>query len=841
MSAASPHLNLILLSFSLSLLAITWLRNLFRKPPPEETTQSLISDAPETQSQPSPVTTEVVPQGVSIGTLLNGRYSIKGELGSGGFGIVYLAEDRNAMNKPVVIKCLLDKSNEEKNFAWYEKKFKQEQEALVRIKHPNVVEVTEIGQAPNGKPFFVMEYVEGESLHRIITGTAIDLNRIAEIMEQACKAVSAAHDKGVLHCDLKPANIMLQNLSGGEEHVKVIDFGIAKITNSQFALANDLTKPAGTLPYMAPEQHMGKVSKVSDIYALGMIAYQMATGLPPINSGSLVFEDYDVRLKIAESQLMNMRDDLPEAARECILKALARNPEDRYQEAREFGSELAHALRGESPAKKPEQMRVALLYKRNAEPDNSILLMLEAELRARGYKVFVDRHLAIGMEWAKEIERQIRQSDAVIALLSAASVTSEMLSYEIETAHKAAQEHQGKPRILPVRINYKEPLTDALGSILEPLQYAFWKSDGDNQRLVKDLIASLESSVDYQPTKPLKISEAVVGAVPLDSEFYIVRPTDEDFLSAMARRDSIVLVKGARQMGKTSLLARGLREARKRGTQVVITDFQKLNAQHLQSSETFFKTLGQMIARQLKIDVLPQQVWDNNEGANLNFEGYIKHEILGRLNAPLVWGMDEVDRLFSCDFASEVFGLFRSWHNERQLDPDGPWQHLTLAIVYATEAHLFITDLNQSPFNVGTRLTLSDFTLAQVEELNQRYGKPLKNRDEAQRFYHLLGGQPYLVRRGLQEIAIHRLSFAEFEKTADRDEGAFGDHLRRLLVLLAQDAVLSDAIRGLLQQQARPPSEVFYRLRSAGILKGDAAQEAAPRCKLYADYFARHL
>src|SRR5204863_6992379 len=105
----------------------------------------------------------------------------------------------------------------------------------------------------------------------------------------------------------------------------------------------------------------------------------------------------------------------------------------------------------------------------------------------------------------------------------------------------------------------------------------------------------------------------------------------------------------------------------------------------------------------------------------LNFRLYMRREVLGRLETHLVWGLDEVDRLFSCPFASEVFGLFRSWHNERALDPAGPWSRLTLAMSYATEAHLFITDLNQSPFNVGTALALRDFTAEQVGELNQRY------------------------------------------------------------------------------------------------------------------------
>src|SRR4029434_1802258 len=116
-----------------------------------------------------------------------------------------------------------------------------------------------------------------------------------------------------------------------------------------------------------------------------------------------------------------------------------------------------------------------------------------------------------------------------------------------------------------------------------------------------------------------------------------------------------------------------------------------------------------------------EQVWNPHLGPSSNFERYLRREALAEAAPPLVWGLDEVDRLSTCDFGSGVFGLFRSWHNKRALDPQGPWQQLTLAIAYATEAHLFITDLNQSPFNVGTRLALEDFNFEQVAELNRRY------------------------------------------------------------------------------------------------------------------------
>jgi hypothetical protein len=428
----------------------------------------------------------------------------------------------------------------------------------------------------------------------------------------------------------------------------------------------------------------------------------------------------------------------------------------------------------------------------------------------------------------------------VVALLSEASVRSEMLEYEILTAHEAAQLQNGKPRILPVRLGFTGRLSDALAPILDPLHYTVWNGPQDNIRLVEELVSALLAPVPAPPPAPNVELESVGGAVPIDSRFYIARPVDAAFLTAIERRDSIVLVKGARQMGKTSLLARGLQRARDTGSKVVYTDLQALNAARFASADTLLFALATSMARKLGIASFGRERWDAELGANMNMDAFLE-DVLSTFEEPLVWGLDEVDRLFAYDFGSEIFGLFRSWHNRRAAEPGGPWSRLTLAIAYATEAHLFITDLNQSPFNVGTRLTVEDFSPDQTAELNQRYGTPLRSVAEVARFHRLVGGHPYLVRRGLDEMVTRGLDIAALEADADRDEGLFGDHLRRLLVSLSRDPELTAVMRSVLRGAPCPNSESFYRLRSAGVIVGESARDARIRCNLYALYLSRHL
>ncbi len=344
---------------------------------------------------------------------------------------------------------------------------------------------------------------------------------------------------------------------------------------------------------------------------------------------------------------------------------------------------------------------VALLYKPNVQPDGNVLKTLESRLRSLGHEVFVDNQEKISSAWAKAIEEPIRRADAVVAIVSPESLRSEMLEYEVETAQDQFI-NTGKPVLLPVKIGSDDELGGTIASILEPLHFFTWTGPADDEKLVAELLSAITEPLK-QPSGEVKL-ESVGGAVPPDSPFYVRRQCDEEFLQALDAHESILLVKGARQIGKTSLLAQGTKRARDTGSRVVVTDFQKFNTAQMSSDETFYRLLAATLARQLKFEYNFTANWDAIFGTNLNMENFLR-DLVDDSEEPLVWFMDEVDKLFTAPFASDFFGLVRSWHNSRSTEPDGPWRKLTVVIAYATEAHLFIQDLNQSPFTWGVGST----------------------------------------------------------------------------------------------------------------------------------------
>jgi serine/threonine protein kinase len=282
-----------------------------------------------------------LPPAELAGLTVDHRYLIQKELGQGGVGAVYLAFDRKLHDKRVVIKVLLDKSLQN---SWVVQKFQQETEALARVDHPGVVGILDSGELSDGKPYLVMQYIDGVTLRSLIRPEGVPLEQAAAMIKQIGRALSAAHDKGIYHRDLKPENIMLQQLGAGEEQVKIIDFGIAKLKDSTVAASTATGATAGTVSYMAPEQLSGRpVSATMDIYAMGAIAYELVTGRKPFNpeTGFELLEMQRAGVRIKPSDL---RPSISEEAGRLILRALSFNPADRFQNAREFGDTLAREL-----------------------------------------------------------------------------------------------------------------------------------------------------------------------------------------------------------------------------------------------------------------------------------------------------------------------------------------------------------------------------------------------------------------------------------------------------------------------------------------------------------------
>lgn len=504
-------------------------------------------------------------------------------------------------------------------------------------------------------------------------------------------------------------------------------------------------------------------------------------------------------------------------------------------------SHVRSAAPSSAPPPKPKaekSMRLVVVYKRNAQPDDQVLAMLEHTLETDGHDVFIDRHLKIGVEWAKAIEEKIRAADAVIAIVSDSAMGSEMLEYEIETAY---DEHRkrGKPYLLPIRVGADKKVEGPIGVYINGLNFSVWQGPRDNERVADEIRRAIAE--EPKPEATDRQLEPVGGAVPPDSPFYTERMSDVEFTKAVRANESIILVKGPRQMGKTSLIGRGAKLVRELGWRQVSTDFQKLSTSQMASDDSFYKLLAATLARQLKFKYDFAEEWMDVFGANMNMDNFVR-ALLDAADEPLVWFMDEGDKLFGVPFASDFFGLVRSWHNSRATEPDGPWSRFTVVIGYATEAHLFIQDLNQSPFNVGRQIPLQPFNVDQLWDLNERYGTPVKQRADAEALHNLVGGQPFLTRRALDVLARGQMDFSTLMATAGRDDGAFGDHLKRILISVTQLPSVHDALReSLTHPDMTTQTDGFQRLLASGVLKQTSDNRVVLACELYRRYLGAHV
>lgn len=476
---------------------------------------------------------------------------------------------------------------------------------------------------------------------------------------------------------------------------------------------------------------------------------------------------------------------------------------------------------------------VAVVHATQDLSDSGRARELEAALEKRGYRLRHAPDLPISTEWARQVSEQIRSADLVLVLASRAGAASEMVMHQVGVARSETR-GTGGPRL--VGILCEEIESTPLFQLLSTGATLNWPEGG-----VEPLVEQLSAGRGWMSDEERRALAPPTGVLPLDSPVYITRECDQILRQSIRRSDSLIRIRGARQMGKTSLLARGLDEARQHGMRVVLTDLQVLNNSHFEDADTFLRSLARWIGRQLPHRPAPEEIWDPLNGPNANFRDFMLESVLGELAEPLVWALDEVDRLFPTPFGAEVFGVLRAWHNERALDPSLPWRNLSIVLSYATEAQLFIADLNQSPFNVGTRIPMGDFTLSEVQELNRAYASPAGSGEDIDRLYTLLGGHPYLTNRALHELAVRRMHLPVLLAEMQHENGLFGDHLRRLLTVLAQAPESEAAVREVLRSGRCPSRELFQRLWSGGVLAGNDQSDCRLRCVLYEEYLRRHL
>lgn len=274
---------------------------------------------------------------IEIGSKLNGRYEIIGNIGSGGMAHVFLARDL-ILDREVAVKVLrFDFQNDQTAI----RRFQREALAATELVHPNIVSVYDVGE-DNGLQYLVMEFVRGMDLKRYIqTHFPIPFGKVVDIMDQILSAVALAHEHRIIHRDLKPQNVLIDE----DGVVKITDFGIA-IALSETSITQTNTM-LGSVHYLSPEQARGSMAtKQSDIYAMGIILYEMLTGQVPFDGESAV----TIALKHFQEELPEIRDfnsNTPQSLENVVLHATAKDPLNRYQTAEEMQDDLRTALNPE--------------------------------------------------------------------------------------------------------------------------------------------------------------------------------------------------------------------------------------------------------------------------------------------------------------------------------------------------------------------------------------------------------------------------------------------------------------------------------------------------------------
>ncbi|HYL87231.1 MAG TPA: serine/threonine-protein kinase [Burkholderiales bacterium] len=273
-----------------------------------------------------------------------GRYQVRGVLGKGAMGLVYDGHD-SQLDRRVAIKTILTRNLDEATAKHYEMRFRREVRAVARLNHPNIVQVYDFG-TEGELAYIVMEYIQGRELKDMLDAKeGLELGKIFHLMAELLDALHFAHEAGVIHRDVKPANVMID----AKGHAKLADFGVARVTETEGDQGEATRAGAmvGTPSYMSPEQIQGQtIDRRTDIFSAGILFYQLLTGHKPFEGTGM-----GLAMKIVQNDPVPPTKlvQIPPVIDSVVSRALAKEPDRRYQTARAFAEDLKLILEGKPP------------------------------------------------------------------------------------------------------------------------------------------------------------------------------------------------------------------------------------------------------------------------------------------------------------------------------------------------------------------------------------------------------------------------------------------------------------------------------------------------------------
>lgn len=848
-----------------------------------------------------------------IGKVLGGRYQVIRVLGAGNFGQTFLAED---IHRPVRAKCVVKYLRPARTDASFlplaRSLFQREAQTLERLGNHDQIPRLLAYFDEDAEFYLVQDFIEGHVLRmELPPGCSWSEANVIDLLRDGLKILQFVHKCGVIHRDIKPDNLIRRQQ---DQKLVLIDFGAVKQMRASIAggtLTGNTavnTIAIGTPGYMPPEQAQGRPRPCSDLYALGMIGIQALSGENPLQLPQDAYGcwQWKPQTKVSDRlvQILNrlVHPSVFEryATADEVLAALepVETTPPLWQRLGRFlrtpvqdlwvNTDVSEAA---TPLTPTPELTISELPETSEEPpqaktvgryvfishssegsDRQIAEAFFAALTEVGHHPFMaSESIRMGEGWAQRIDRELKQCDFFLLLLSQDAAQSEMVLEEVRTVRSLqSQRPDHRPFILPVRVNFPLdlPLNYELRGYLHRLQQRFWRSSADTAALVEEVLAMVNAthapslpstdnpsfpttggastpkpgtlSVDGPPV-PVAEPELPEGQVEVASAFYIERPPIENRCrETLLQPGSLIRIKAPRQMGKTSLMARLLYRGHQEGYATVPLSFQLADAQVFTDLEKLLRWFCAGVGRRLGLENRLKDYWDDIFGSKYNCTAYFEEYLLPNCTTqtgdrPLVLGLDEVDRVFEYpEIASDFFGLLRAWHEEaknRDL-----WRNLRLIVVHGTEVYIPL-DINQSPFNVGLAIDLPEFTTQQVCELSRLHGLDLST-DQLSELQSLIGGHPYLVRLTLYHLARKDITWTDLLRDAATETGLFRDHLRGQWWHLHQRQELVPAFAEVVKtpETMSLDATIGFKLHSLGLvtLNGNLAQV---RCDLYRRYF----